>query len=570
MSQRNASISPDSINQLEAALESKIEQFASIFEQKLEEIQTNSAQTAETVGVSLQDVMNKTGSGLAKLAEAMSGSMLSANETGSQLINVLNGVNGAINLVNEAQSIATSLSIGDYFGAAASAVDLLNQGMNLLSIVMQGQGESWDESQIRIMNTKASWDELRQTQAGVIEGDLLQIDHTRNLWDELQNLVDANGNVNESDRERVNFIAEEVNKVIPDAIQLNEDETVSINGTTDAIDRQIEKKRAQLILDGLNVEYKEALSNARDLEKEQIQKSNELYEDATKIAEMYTEMEKAQSIQDNLTYSNLLTQAKGLEIMLQEKAEAYDENEKVLDQYYQSINDYDSMSAAILSDNFDKINEINMGYGESFKTARTATEEELAQQVRDTDTKYNQMKERYERHSAGITKEMVDKAYENKRKAEEEYAKIGKATIDGAINGTESNRGRLTSTWDKLLDQVINGNKKKLGISSPSKLIARVLGAPMAQGLAYGFDQEARNTFDKMTSTVLSETSRFTATAKANAGLKYGMWPGMTSDSQFGLIPASGKIKTVLNIDGREFAVATANYMSEELAWRNL
>ena len=37
-----------------------------------------------------------------------------------------------------------------------------------------------------------------------------------------------------------------------------------------------------------------------------------------------------------------------------------------------------------------------------------------------------------------------------------------------------------------------------------------------------------------------------------------------------GLIPASGKIKTVLNIDGREFAVATANYMSEELAWRNL
>lgn len=567
---KQVDISASSLSNLEGMLNANIENFGKAFNEKLESMQTDTKKVNQNITLTWSRAVDQTKSSMAGLLDTVSSGLQSSSDAGANMIGVLEGVNNAITLIGDVGGIAAAFASGDVISGVASSISLVIDGFNILMQVMDAQREPWEIMQETIETQKSKWDELVESQRLVAEGDLAQIGHTQSLWTELQSLVDANGNVDEANRERAKFITDELNKVMPDAIQWNEDETLSINGTADAIDRMIEKKKAQIILEAKEPEYKEAILQARQLEQEQIEMSDEMYTKSMDILQLYIDKEDALNKGEWRTAECLQSSIDIKEAELERMREGYESNEETLSNYYTNIGEYEDLAAAIHSDNYEKIDEVNQSLGASFKTATNATEEELKKQLEDAKTHSNNMQRRYKEGAQGITEEMVRQAINLETRAQTEFNKVGSGSVNGVVAGINNNSSSLTAAWNRTFDNWFTGAKNKAGIKSPSKLFAKEIGAPLVEGIEMGFVKAAPDAFRKMVDAVDHETAGLTSSIMASANYRATpKWASLSGESG-DMIPASGKIKTVLNIDGREFAVATANYMSEELAWRNL
>lgn len=173
-----------------------------------------------------------------------------------------------------------------------------------------------------------------------------------------------------------------------------------------------------------------------------------------------------------------------------------------------------------------------------------------------------------------------------------------KTTFDNTLNpmltAMQKKRPALFAEAEAIGTGIIYRLRKILEINSPSRKTRKIFQAVM-EGAHLGLQDEKNNLLDQaedIGSSVLDQLnfntpggisaafSQMRRTVGSQAGMiATGLSAGLNGSlasafhpdrQQDNMIPASGKIKTVLNIDGREFAVATANYMSEELAWRNL
>lgn len=568
---KQVDISASSLSNLEGMLNANIENFGKAFNEKLESMQTDTKKVNQNITLTWSRAVDQTKSSMAGLLDTVSSGLQSSSDAGSNMIGVLEGVNNAITLIGDVGGIAAAFASGDVISGVASSISLVIDGLNILTQAMGNQQEPWEIMQETIETQKSKWDELVESQRLVAEGDLAQIEHTQSLWQELQTLVDENGNVKESDEERAKFITEELNKVMPDAIKWNEDNTVSINGSAEAIDRLIEKKKAQILLDAEEPVYREAIIESRKVEQQQMQLSDEILTESMALEDLYTQQKKAELDHDAENYQYFQTLINSKVSDLEKLKGTYNGNEATLSEYYKNIDDYESMSAAIHSDNYEKINEINQGYGSSFKTATNSTEEELKQQYINAELHSRDMQKKYAEGAEGVTEEMKRQAIEAAYQAHQEYKKVGRDSIDGIKAGLDAHSGSLYDSMETIISNLQKSAERKARINSPSKLFAQKIGGPIMEGIGVGFTNAAPHVFAKMMDAVASETGQFSnaVSRRSNYSL-FGLKGAGSMGDQGGLIPASGKIKTVLNIDGREFAVATANYMSEELAWRNL
>lgn len=126
-----------------------------------------------------------------------------------------------------------------------------------------------------------SWKQLAETTQENVEKSLSQAEHFNDLTTELEDYVDANGKVQESDKARVDFILNELNeaygteyKLVGDQITQNGEEVKSLDELKDAIQRVIEKKKAEALIDATADKYAEAL-----------QKKSTYYDEAQKAME---------------------------------------------------------------------------------------------------------------------------------------------------------------------------------------------------------------------------------------------------------------------------------------------
>ena len=111
----------------------------------------------------------------------------------------------------------------------------------------------------KIYEQRDAMDQLAATRSEKISDDLAEISHVQKLWQELQTLTDEQGNVNAGREERAQFLVEEINKLLPGSVQWLNEEKTALQANGDAIDKLIEKKKAEAILDAYYEEYTEAI-----------------------------------------------------------------------------------------------------------------------------------------------------------------------------------------------------------------------------------------------------------------------------------------------------------------------
>jgi TP901 family phage tail tape measure protein len=111
------------------------------------------------------------------------------------------------------------------------------------------------------------------------------------------------------------------------------------------------------------------------------------------------------------------------------------------------------------------------------------------------------------------------------------FKSIGSSIVWGIINGVESSAGSLFNSLKGLASSALNAAKSFLGINSPSKVFASVVGMAIPEGIAKGVDDHAHLAHASVSSlarnlaseradlgSVMLETGAYSSYAAANGG----------------------------------------------------
>ena len=138
--------------------------------------------------------------------------------------------------------------------------------------------------------TKQSWNlkELEKQRQETLNGNLSEIENVQKLKNELSGLVDENGKVEEKYKGRVKFILEELNKALGTEYSMTGDVINQYGNLRDSIDKTIQMKKANIILNSKEEAYTEAVKNQASA----IEKLNEIQKDLNNKKAEYAELDE--------------------------------------------------------------------------------------------------------------------------------------------------------------------------------------------------------------------------------------------------------------------------------------
>lgn len=167
--------------------------------------------------------------------------------------------------------------LGSVFTALRSPTMLLITALSALAtalVVLSASKREEEQKMIELSNSiqKANKEmkEYNKTVDDNMKKSVAQIDHTKNLSDELKTLVDENGRVKEGYKDRVKFILNQLNEALGTEYKLNGEVVESYKEIQNQIDKTLERKRAEIIINAEEEKYKKAIE-ARTQAYEQLQ-----------------------------------------------------------------------------------------------------------------------------------------------------------------------------------------------------------------------------------------------------------------------------------------------------------
>jgi tape measure domain-containing protein len=167
--------------------------------------------------------------------------------------------------------------LGSVFTALRNPTMLLITALSALATAFVVLSASKSEEEQRMIDLSNSiqdanrdMKDYNKTVDANMKKSVAQIDHTKKLSDELKTLVDENGKVKEGYKDRVKFILNQLNEALGTEYKLNGDVVESYKEIQNQIDKTLEKKRAETILNAEEEKYKKAIE-ARTQAYEQLQ-----------------------------------------------------------------------------------------------------------------------------------------------------------------------------------------------------------------------------------------------------------------------------------------------------------
>lgn len=177
-------------------------------------------------------------------------------------------------------------------GLASAALASFAIGVSLVSKKVKEEAketQNFIENLENSVNTrKKSIDVINEQQSA----NLVEIENVQKLYSELKNLAFSNGEVKRGYELRANFILNQLNKALGTEYKLNGNIITSYNDMRLSIDKLIERKKAQIILEANEEEYKEAIKNKTQANKDYIETQDKLCEALKNYNELSNEYQK--------------------------------------------------------------------------------------------------------------------------------------------------------------------------------------------------------------------------------------------------------------------------------------
>lgn len=528
------------------------------------------------------------------------------------IVSSFNALNAAIVGATAAQSALNVVMSANPFGLIVGSIAAL-------ATVMVGfnafTGESTDtHSKLidKINEENNSWNELTRSTKENEAANMAQIDYTKKLYNELRTLVDENGNVTEANKGRVEFIMGELNEALGTELTLTGNQIQNYKEQCKSIDELMEKKKAQLLLEAQEAQYKDAIVQVTEKANEQSKLRAQIQELEAKAEKDWQEIKEGGnklSVGAQIEYSKEIDKLNSLK-------DTYNENANKYGEMTATISNYESNQQALLEGRYNDLVDLQGRKIVSYQTTSDSIQSISEQEVLNLEATAASMKIAYKNGVAGVTEEMVNTAENNARVAREKFESIGRNIPDGINTGKDQTKSNLFNGISGMAQEAVNvfsnnsncysvgeniatgaaagvvnkrevfidsvremanasvfEAKKALEIHSPSRKFRDQIGKFIPPGIAEGIDENSdiiseslninlTDAYKKLRGVVDVETAR--TSANIVSSYNYTTYNNnVTTEGNSGTNKGKTVIETHVNIDGREVAIATAPYQDE-------
>lgn len=400
-----------------------------------------------------------------------------------------------------AQKILNLIQAASPMGLLAAGIGAVVGGLALYAAATKGatkatdkESESIDKMIEKHDKTKKSvdemtksWKDLKKTRDESVSGTTEQFDYYKKLKDELDDMVDKNGKVKKSQKDRAKFIVTTLNDALGTELKMTGRVIKNYEKEKKSIDKLIEAKKAQAILNANEDSYATAIKGQKgafqNLEKAQA----DFEETTSKLEAAQKKLKDAQSnkkLKDYIAKDGQAGMSKwGRELKAAEEAvskltkeqkknqKTVSDNEKQWTEYNVTIENYEGLSSAIISGDAKKINSALNKTVNNFISAKTGTKKQLENQVKDMKKNYEDLKTAVANGTPGVTKKMVDAAKQMVTKSEKELEKYEKKTKKSGQKATDEYKeglelgknkaGKKASEIGKLVTKKLKETKTK-------------------------------------------------------------------------------------------------------------
>lgn len=281
--------------------------------------------------------------GFTDMNNVMAESWKTGTVDGLKYAGALAEISGGFALIGFAIGGGTGAAIGAGIGLFVGLVQAIASApreMDEFTKKANELNEKVREQKDVIDKDKESWDKLNESTGESVTKQLSQVEHIQTLVDELGNLVDANGKVKDADKARVDFILNEVNKAYGTEYKLSENQVTqngkeidSLDKLTKSIEKVIEQKKIEALLNSYEEKYGEALQNKNKYYRQYQDALKNQSDSVEKLKELYkkygVQLNKVDEDSLKLAYSMVNAQGKGFDIAsdgLYSLLDAYDKS----------------------------------------------------------------------------------------------------------------------------------------------------------------------------------------------------------------------------------------------------
>lgn len=348
---------------------------------------------------------------IGKLTSTVGGTIRTIG-TFTQAIGVIGGtVTTTSTAVNGLAKVITGITSPT--GLAITSITLLAGAMTYFATKQTEAQKEAKEFAEEIQNSKQTLEEYNKSIDDTTNANLSQIDSVNKLKDELGTLVDENGKVKESYEGRVSFILNQLNDALGTEYKLNGNIIDNYKNLQAEIDKTIEKKKAEIILNAEEEKYKNAIEN----QKEAVEKLKEAQE---KLGMSYDEVREKYGKYIDKINSNSLTTGDIEEIgstteykKIQELAtlsKAYEDAEWQVKEYTTQVKKYEE-DYALFSEG--KYNEIGNTIVSNTQKWCDSSLEEIRNSINEQAKNLELYKEIYEKTGNEVALQNAEQAQKN-------------------------------------------------------------------------------------------------------------------------------------------------------------
>lgn len=324
--------------------------------------------------------------------------------------------------------------------AIASQTEAEREHSQALKELKQAAEENLEQTKER----KRAYEEFVQSQNEQAAGDIAQLNRLRDLNEELNTIVDANGRVKEGEEDRAAFITSQLSNALGIEISMTDNQISNYQELQSQIQSLIEQKRIDAVMSAQQAKYEEAVANQMKVAAEASKNLAAIKEAENAVTAEKAELSKLEAEQDQAVIdgNKALVGVLGEKIKAREEdvakaeealkamQEDYAENTELLAQYANDIDQYTSLAEAATSGNAEAIEAAINRITSGIKTASIATNEELQKQVIEIANTEELIRQEVEKGTPGFTQAMLEQAQSATTSALEEFAKAAPQTAE--------------------------------------------------------------------------------------------------------------------------------------------
>lgn len=410
---------------------------------------------------------------------------------------------------------------------------------------------------------------------------LAETGRIQDLWKELQTLTDENGKVKKADRERVDFILNELNQALGTEYERNGKLITQYQDMQNEIEGLIEKRTAEQLLNAGADNYATAITErqaalqmagewAEIVAEREAAISDEL-EQQKEALRMAAQLKGEYLTEDELTDLALAVMRVNFETRDEARAlqEARDEYKSATDTaagYYADVERYEKAQAAAIQGNYqdairymtDEMG-VNLEYYAQKDALSEADREKLQTKISETEQAMAEYKRQLEAGSTGFSKEGLKEleGYVKEAKSILDGKTVGRSWLSGIKTGLESGdlKRQIQQAAQRVASSIKNATNQTLQIRSPSRVAAQI-GNYWDMGLIKGMEQKETEIAKAATS--LADTITKASTPSGGLSVSYGN--GLTAARIVG-----GTSSYQTNLGGITIQVSGAGAVDEDI-----